>query len=112
MNDPFRDFTPPQLLAFTYKELGEEGLRRILNVEDTRREFLEKQVDELERIGLSRVAEIVKEIAAQMKYSWDASRCPWPEDYPYPVERRAWLENRERERKEWEASRASRAIST
>jgi hypothetical protein len=61
----FKDFTRPQLYAFTYKHFGEEGLRKVLGGTegDSGRQYQEKAADELEAVGLPHVAKIVRESA-------------------------------------------------
>src|SRR5215471_4245922 len=100
-----------ELFGFIFKDTGEEGLHNFFAVAEEHgrhqsRESLEEAADELEEIGMTKPAAILREYAKksprtalqieQDKY-WAA--CPYPRDTP---KARAWSH------REWEQSRQGR----
>jgi hypothetical protein len=79
--DPFENFeSVGAICAFLYKQCGADGVREALTMVDGfHREFLEDAAEELEQVGLGKVAAIVSEAAVKLPAKAD-EKCPFPLD--------------------------------
>jgi hypothetical protein len=117
--DPFENFSITELWAYIYKSLGASALRthfsdfdtdwgqKLLgnnNLADVKlwRELLIDKADELRRLNLHKVADLCQEEAARRPSKFDREN-EW-----HPSEAEFWRASMDRERKAWEAKRASR----
>jgi hypothetical protein len=118
--DPFRNFDLAEQWAYTYKTLGASGLlshfsdfddpeiREILRQNDLGdivlwKELLIDQADELSAMGLSQVAKVCLQEAARRPSEFDR-----PNEWS-AAEEQHWHEKMQRDRKRWEAERATSA---
>jgi hypothetical protein len=78
--NPFDSFdSAASIMAFCRLHFGEDGLRGLLALIEADHESLERDAQELEAIGLPKVAAIVSEAAVQAPS--ELERCPYsPED--------------------------------
>ena len=106
MANPFKDFNCAELLAFTWKRCGKEGIDYILKQNtDHTKEHLLAIAEELAQVGLAKAAAIVTEHADLALPEDDLSRCPYMAE-PYtsnPQNRHnieSWLRSKGRKLKD------------
>jgi hypothetical protein len=95
--DPFDAFeTFAETIAFIYKKLGGKFLREFLAEDPNKpinerssRQFWQRQADELNAVGLHKVAAIVADRAKRAPHELD--QCPYPDTPEKATSRRAWF---------------------
>jgi hypothetical protein len=85
MDNAFKDFGCSELLAYSWKRWGAEGIHRLLKTNGHTSEYLTEIAAELERVGLTEAAALVATYAETALPADDLSRCPYMEE-PYTLD--------------------------
>src|SRR5262249_4550583 len=95
-------------IAFVYKKYGEEVLVYLLRHQKNDREGLEDAAEELEQLGLTKQAKVVRDFAKTALSRFDESPCPYWDNPNYKHELNMWLERNEKAKKKYLEKKAGK----
>jgi hypothetical protein len=79
MDDPFKDYTANELLAYVWYKAGERGIRHALDLGHEQhintKEGLAETIKEFRRAGLIKASEIIAEYADKAATEKEVARC-------------------------------------